>query len=144
MDVVTAFSAIEHVVDRPAFLQTVFTSLKSGGFAYLNFDDGHFRSYDLKERLMVPVSQLLALFGFQGPYMKHVDDALFRSQAERAGFRFVALRKHNIFPLKGFMKGASPEAVRAWYEFEEQMNELYTPEQLDKIKWSTTLVLQKV
>lgn len=143
MDIVTAFSAIEHVVDKPAFLKTVFTALKSGGVAYLNYDAGHFRSRNLKERLMVPVSQLLALIGIQGPFMKHVDDATFRSQAEQAGFSIIALRKHNVFPLKGFMKNASVEAVMAWYEFEERLNELYTPEQLDAIKWSTTLVLQK-
>lgn len=142
-DIVTAFSAIEHVVDRPAFLKTVYASLKHGGIAYLNYDDGHFRSHDLKERIMVPVSQLLALVGIQGPYMKHVNDAQFKLQAEAAGFKILALRKHNLFPIKGFMRGASKEAVEAWYAFEERLNQLYTPEQLDTIKWSTTLVIQK-
>lgn len=66
-DVVTAFSAVEHVVDRLVFLKTVFASLKSGGLAYLNYDDGHFRSHDLKERIMVPVSQSVACsFWFSG------------------------------------------------------------------------------
>jgi ubiquinone/menaquinone biosynthesis C-methylase UbiE len=142
-EVVTAFSAIEHVVDKPAFLKTVFSSLKSGGVAYLNYDDGHFRSHDWKERMMVPVSQLLAMVGIQGPFMKHVDDAEFRSQAESVGFKFLLSRKHNLYPIKGFMRGASQEAVEAWYAFEERLNDLYTPEQLDKVKWSTTLVIQK-
>lgn len=142
-DVVTAFSAIEHVVDKMAFLKTVFASLKSGGVAYLNYDDGHFRSHDLKERIMVPVSQVLAMLGIQGPFMKHVDDAEFRSQAEQVGFKFLSARKHNLYPIKGFMRGASTEAVEAWYAFEERLNELYTPEQLDQVKWSTTLVIQK-
>lgn len=142
-DVVTAFSAIEHVVDKEAFLKTVFSALKSGGVAYLNYDDGHFRSHDLKERIMVPVSQLLAVIGIQGPYMKHVDDARFTSQAEAAGFKILGLRKHNLYPIKGFMRGASKEAVEAWYAFEERLNQLYTPEELDTIKWSTTLVIQK-
>ncbi len=142
-DVVTAFSAIEHVVDKEAFLKTVFSALKSGGVAYLNYDDGHFRSSDLKERLMVPVSQMLAMIGVQGPYMKHVVDAEFSEQAEKAGFKVLMLRKHNLHPIKGFMRGASEAAVKAWYEFEERLNELYTPEQLDKVKWSTTLVLEK-
>lgn len=142
-DVVTAFSAIEHVVDKEAFLKTVFTSLKSGGVAYLNYDDGHFRSHNIKERLMVPASQLLAMIGIQGPYMKHVNDAEFSAQAEKAGFKVAALRKHNLYPMKGFMRGASEDAVKAWYEFEERLNELYAPEQLDKVKWSTTLVIQK-
>lgn len=93
---------------------------------------------------MVPVSQLLAMIGIQGPFMKHVDDADFRKQAELAGFTFIALRKHNLYPMKGFMRGATTQAVEAWYAFEERLNELYTPEQLDKVKWSTTLVLQKL
>src|SRR3990167_3211118 len=37
-DAVVAMSAIEHVVDRPAFLKTVWTALKPGGVAYLNYD----------------------------------------------------------------------------------------------------------
>ncbi len=142
-DVVTAFSAIEHVVDKDAFLKTVYQSLKTGGIAYLNYDDGHFRSHDLKERLMVPVSQLLAMVGIQGPYMKHVDDKEFRLQAEAAGFKVLMTRKHNLYPIKGFMRGASEEAVQAWYAFEERLNDLYFPEDLDKVKWSTTLVLEK-
>jgi ubiquinone/menaquinone biosynthesis C-methylase UbiE len=142
-DVVVALSAIEHVVDRPAFLQTVWKALKPGGIAYLNYDAGHFRSRNLKERLMVPVSQLLAWAGMEGPYMKKVDDALFRSQAEKIGFRVEGLRKHNISPLKGFMRGANEEQVKAWYEFEEKMGTLYAPEALDPIAWSSTLVLRK-
>ncbi|QQR60708.1 hypothetical protein IPH19_04870 [Candidatus Uhrbacteria bacterium] len=75
--------------------------------------------------------------------MKHVVDTEFSKQAEQAGFKVIALRKHNLYPIKGFMRGASEEAVKAWYEFEERLNELYTPEQLDKVKWSTTLVIEK-
>ena len=142
-DAVVAFSAIEHVVDRAAFLKTVWSSLTSGGVAYLNYDDGHFRSSNWKERLMVPVSQLLAMVGVEGPYMKHVDDALFRRQAETQGFRVVALRKHNLHPLKGFMAGASDDAIRAWVDFEEKLGSLYTSEQLDCIMWSSTLILEK-
>ena len=142
-DAAIAFSAIEHVVDRAAFLKTVWSSLASGGVAYLNYDDGHFRSSNWKERLMVPVSQLLAMIGVEGPYMKHVDDALFRRQAEAQGFRIVAFRKHNLHPLKGFMAGALDETIRAWVDFEEKLGSLYTPEQLDRIMWSSTLVLEK-
>lgn len=76
--------------------------------------------------------------------MRHVDDAEFLSQAKSLGFEVLMLRKHNLYPMKGFMKGASHEAVVAWYEFEERLNELYSPESLDRIKWSTTLVVQKL
>lgn len=142
-DVVMAMSAIEHVVDRPAFLKTVWSALPSGGTAYLNYDVGHFRSKNIVERIMVPVSQLLALFKVEGPYMKKVDDRKFRMQAERQGFHVAFVRKHNMYPLKGFMRGATDEAVQSWYAFEERLGALYPPEHLDSILWSTTVVLKK-
>lgn len=142
-DVVVAMSAIEHVVDRPAFLRTVFDALSSGGNAYLNYDDGHFRTHELRQRVMVPVSQLLAMIGIEGPYMKHVDDKTFRASAESLGFVIVDFRKHHLMPLKGFMRGASDEALREWFLFEQRLNQLFTPEKLDEVMWSSTLVVQK-
>ncbi len=143
-DAVIALSAIEHVVDRPAFLQTVFRALKRGGIAYLNYDAGHFRSSNLRERLMVPVSQALAVIGIQGPYMKKVDDALFCAQAEHAGFRVLGLRKHNLAVLKGIMRGAPEETIRSWYELEEALGKSASLDALDPIMLSTTVVLEKV
>jgi SAM-dependent methyltransferase len=142
-DIVTALSAIEHVVDRESFLKTVWDALKPGARAYLNYDAGHFRSRRMKERIMVPVSQALAAFGFERFYMKRVDDAEFLAMVEKRGFRLVTVRKHNLHPLKGFMKHASMEAVEAWYAFEERLGSLYTPDELDRIMWSTTVVLEK-
>lgn len=142
-DIVVALSAIEHVVDRPAFLQTVWRALKNGGVAYLNYDDGHFRSRNVKERLMVPISQVLALVGIEGSYMKHVDDVAFREQVKRVGFEIVELRKHNLSSLKGIMSRASDEAVTAWISFEDSLNRLMPIESLDKALWSSTLVVKK-
>lgn len=142
-DVVVALSAIEHVVDRPAFLKTVWFALRPGGVAYLNYDVGHFRSHDVKERLMVPVSQLLALIGIQGSYMKKVNDHLFAQQAMNQGFRILQTRKHNLASLKGFIGSKGEEALKEWYAFEDRLNQRFSPEELDGILWSTTLVLQK-
>jgi SAM-dependent methyltransferase len=142
-DAVVAFSAIEHVVDRAAFLRTVWTALKPGGYAYLNYDVGHFRSRNLKERLMVPISQFLALFGIEGSYMKRVDDTLFLEQARVQGFSLQGVQKHNLHPLKGFFRGATDEKVQAWIEFEQHLNALYSSDQLDRIMWSTTVILKK-
>lgn len=142
-DAVIALSAIEHVVDRKAFLETVYRALRPGGIAYLNYDAGHFRSSNLKERIMVPMSQLLAIFGKEHWYMKRVDDRLFRSQAERVGFQFVELRKHNIAPLKGALRNASEDVIRSWYDFEERLGSSIKPELLDRAMLSTTLVIQK-
>jgi ubiquinone/menaquinone biosynthesis C-methylase UbiE len=142
-DIVVALSAIEHVVDREAFLKTVWDALKPGGRAYLNYDSGHFRSSNIKERIMVPVSQILALFGLEKWYMKQVSDVDFRGLAEKRGFRFIKVRKHNLHTLKGFMKSASVESINAWYAYEERLGELYAPDELDRIMGSTTVVLEK-
>ncbi len=142
-DVVVAFSAIEHVVNREAFLQTVWQALASGGVAYLNYDVGHFRSHNIKERLMVPLSQLLARIGFEGPYMKRVDDDLFAEQARKQGFVIQGTRKHNLHPLKGFMRGKSDEMIAAWVAFEDRLNELCPAKDLDRVMWSTTLIVKK-
>ncbi|MEO5928008.1 MAG: class I SAM-dependent methyltransferase [Patescibacteria group bacterium] len=142
-DVVTAMSAMEHVVDRPAFLKTVWSALSSGGVSYLNYDVGHFRSHNIKERLMVPLSQLLAFLKIEGPYMKKVDDALFRHQAESIGFRIEKTTKHNLHPLKGFMRGANDASLEAWFVFEDAMNAQYTADKLDGVMWSTTLIVSK-
>lgn len=142
-DAVVAMSAIEHVVDRTAFLKTTWDALESDGIAYLNYDAGHFISYDIKERLMVPMSQILALFGFEGPYMKKVDDALFYKQAESQGFRVVGMKKHNLSKLKGFMREASDESLCDWFAFEDSLNARFKPEQLDNVMLSTTLILEK-
>lgn len=142
-DVVVAFSAIEHVVDRPAFLRVAFDALRSGGVAFLNYDAGHFCSTNLKERVMVPVSQLLAMIGVEGSYMKRVDDVAFRSQAEAVGFQVIELQKNNIASLKGLMRGTSDEAIRAWVDFETRLSTLVSADRLDRVMLSTTLVVQK-
>lgn len=143
VDALVALSAIEHVVDRPAFLRTVWGALVPGGVAYLNYDAGHFRSKNLKERLMVPISQCLAAIGFEGSYMKAVHDATFRSEIEAQGFIVEHFCKHNLYPLKGFMRGAQDEQIHAWYAFEKDMNRLYAPEALDTVMWSSTFVIRK-
>ncbi len=142
-DAVVALSAIEHVVDREAFLRTVGRALKPGGVGYLNYDVGHFRSHSLKERLMVPVSQVLARFGYEGSYMKKVDDRAFRTQIETQGLLVQTVRKHNIGELKGFMKEAPDNAIQEWYEFEERLSARFPVEALDRLMLSTTFVVLK-
>ena len=142
-DVVTAFSAMEHVVNHEAFLKTVWNALSSGGVAFLNYDAGHFRSRNLKERMMVPISQLLAKIGIEGPYMKQVNDREFVALARKQGFEVKMIRKHNIMQIKGFMKGAEGDAIRSWISFEEDLGRQYAPKDLDALMLSTTVVLQK-
>lgn len=142
-DFVTALSAIEHVVDRPAFLKTVWSALKPGGIAYMNYDAGHFRSRDLKERLMVPVSQVLAMFKYEAPYMKVVDDNLFAEQAGTIGFEILSTRKNNEPHLKNLAKKMNDAQIEAWFAFEDVLNHGISSQDLDHALWSTTLVLRK-
>jgi len=142
-DVVTAMSAIEHVVDRAAFVKTVWESLANGGVAFLNYDAGHFRSHNLKERVMVPVSQLLAKIGIEGPYMKQVDDVAFITMLERQGFFVVHHMKQNASCLKKNMKRGGDDAIRAWVDFETQLNDLMRPDELDSLMFSTTFLVRK-
>ena len=142
-DVVLTLSAIEHIVDRAAFVKTVWSSLRPGGFAFLNYDAGHFRSSDLQERVMVPVSQALAALGYEAPYMKKVDDGTLLGLCSKQGFTVIERKKHNVEALKKFMKGATDDALSAWFAFEAQLNAQYTPTQLDMLMLSTTVVLQK-
>lgn len=142
-DFVVALSALEHVVDHRAFIRTAWNALKPGGVAYLNYDVGHFRHPSFMERLKAPLSQFLAMIGFEKWYRKEVNDAVFRRQAEAQGFKILNVRKHNLVLVKGLMKGASAEAVEAWYSFEERLGELFSPDQLDPVLWSTTVVLEK-
>ncbi|MDO8583792.1 MAG: class I SAM-dependent methyltransferase [bacterium] len=142
-DAVVALSTVEHVVDRGAFVRSIGGAMKSGGIAYLNYDAGHFRSHNIKERLMVPISQMLARFGKEASYMKKVDDTTFFAQVRAEGLLIQRVRKHNIACLKGFMKQAEDNAIQDWYEFEEKLQERFSLEQLDRLMLSTTVVVQK-
>jgi hypothetical protein len=55
----------------------------------------------------------------------------------------VALRKHNLHPLKGFMRNASDDALLDWFAYEDALNARFSSEELDRVMWSTTLVVQK-
>jgi 2-polyprenyl-3-methyl-5-hydroxy-6-metoxy-1,4-benzoquinol methylase len=143
VDVVTALSALEHVVHLEAFCQTVYHALKPGGLAFLNYDIGHFRSSNPKERLMVPVSQALAKVGVEGPYMKVVHDETLIELLKKQGFKIQSTRKNNIASLKKEMKGMPEPVLQAWSHFENQLNLLLPPEQLHPMMLSTTLGLEK-
>ncbi|MFH1620602.1 MAG: class I SAM-dependent methyltransferase [Patescibacteria group bacterium] len=143
-DVVTAFSALEYVVDLSAFMETVLSLLKSGGKAFLNYDSGHFRSSNPKERVMVPISQWLAKLGYEGSYMKEVRDEEIKKIAESKGGSVEQLLKFNGRGIKNLAGSkASDEAIREWHDFELKMNDLTSPEILDPIFWLTVIVVTK-
>ena len=147
-DVVTTLSSLEHVVRIDKFLDTIFSVLKPGGIAYLNYDNGHFHSHDLKERLMVPVSQILAKFGIEGPYMKEVDDAYVVRLVKERGAEVLQVRRHLFHGMKGLMKGyrdgsIPSDALELWLLFEDRLNELLSAEKLAPMCGSSIVIAQK-
>lgn len=148
-DMLTAFSSLEHVVRIDKFLDTAFSMLKPGGIAYINYDDGHFTSRDIKERLMVPLSQILAKFGIEGPYMKRVKDFYVVRMLHERGARIIDIRKHNLASMKGFTKayktGLTHENVlHDWFAFENRLNEYCAPSQLSSIFGATVIIAEKL
>jgi hypothetical protein len=53
------------------------------------------------------------------------------------------MTKHNLHPMKGFLRGANDDALGAWFAFEDSLNAQFTPEKLDAVMWSTTLIVTK-
>jgi len=95
---------------------------------------------------MVPVSQVLAKIGITGPYMKYLSDKEIIQAVESAGGKLVALRKHNLYCLKQHLRGEilTDAITLEWHAFEDRMNKLMTPAQLDSMFWATIVVMEKV
>ena len=97
---------------------------------------------------MVPVSQALAKFGFEGPYMKEVDDAAVVKIIEKLGGKVLVVRKNNLAVMKKFTKqfakGLMDESVlQSWFDFESRLNELVPSAQLSSVMGATIIVAQK-
>lgn len=144
-DVVVALSAMEHVVDHKAFLNMVWNALAPGGQAMLNYDVGHFRSHNVKERCMVPISQILAFFGVERYYMKRVNDEVFLTLAKSQGFEVERVEKHNMEVLRPMLRQSlgNDTVVEEYVEIEKRLASIHSNAQLDAIMLSTTVYLRK-
>jgi SAM-dependent methyltransferase len=135
LDAVVSFSVLEHVLDRPAYVETAFRWLRPGGTFYLSYDDGHFRrKFDLSSRDFEPIREHLRNLGAPlwpkigkiGWYQSRVR----KSDADRiiadAGFEVVGERYENIESMKR-LACAMPVQDRAafmdfWMNMETELN----------------------
>ncbi|MCC7106428.1 MAG: class I SAM-dependent methyltransferase [Chloroflexi bacterium] len=144
-DVVTALSSLEHVVSVRQFIGRAVALLKPGGRAFLNYDAGHFRQQNLKERVLVPAGQALALFGCRRYYLKCVKDDEVIRVVEELGARVVEVRKNNLDIIKRHLRDdvLTSDLAATWHEFEAKLNGCLPASVLDGILWSTTVVVER-
>ncbi|MCA9881863.1 MAG: class I SAM-dependent methyltransferase [Anaerolineae bacterium] len=149
VDIVVSFSVMEHVVQRPRYLQTVYDCLKEGGTFLINYDAGHFNpNRDLKEKLKTFLSPWMARLGMEGRYQKFVPEQDFRQWVQQIGFEIVEAKSFNT-QMKGLHKripsGHQQEHQRRWLEYEEWLNENVTDySDADAFLWlSRNFILRK-
>jgi SAM-dependent methyltransferase len=147
-DLVTSFSVMEHVYERPKYLRAAADCLKPDGRMLINYDAGHFRApATLRERVKNVVGPILATLGNQSYFQKFVREADFHQWARAAGLTIVEAKSFNT-RLKGIYKGVPPEHREAymtrWLALEEWLNEVTPPyTDADSKTWFTrNFVLQ--
>jgi hypothetical protein len=124
---VVSFSVLEHVVDRPRYMEAVRANLRKDGRVYLNYDSGHFVTADLTERAKALASRALARLGSESRYRARVVEEEFNGLVAGAGLRAVEDKSFNT-DVKRLFATVPPEAretfMEAWLRFELELNEL--------------------
>lgn len=146
---VVSFSVLEHVVDRPRYLEAVHANLRPEGRAYLNYDSGHFvADADLRERAKALVSRALARIGSESRYRRRVSAAELDTLVEGAGLRVVDDKVFNtdvkrLLPL--VETEWRDEFMERWLAFELGLNELglVYRDELDAVFRTRNLVLER-
>jgi len=144
---VVSFSVLEHVVDRPRYVEAVRANLRDDGRAYLNYDSGHFvADADLVERAKGLASRVLARVGSESRYRKRVSASELDALVKKAGLRILDDKMFNT-DVKRLIAWLQPDQrglfMERWLAFELQLNELglaYSDE-LDSVFRSRNVVL---
>ena len=144
---VVSFSVLEHVVDRPRYLQAVRANLREDGSAYLNYDSGHFvADADLTERAKGLASRVLARVGSESRYRRRVSAREFSHLVADSGLQIADDKVFNT-DLKRLLPLVEAERrntfMERWLAFELELNELgldYSDE-LDSVFRSRNVVL---
>ncbi|MBX3064377.1 MAG: class I SAM-dependent methyltransferase [Anaerolineae bacterium] len=129
-DVVVSFSALEHVYQRKAFLQSAKECLATEGYFLINYDAGHFVDGGFRDRVKNIVGPLLARFGRERYYQAFVKEQEFEQIVGSLDLRIVEAKSFNT-RLKGLYKSI-PEALRNdymqhWLDFELWLNQQELP-----------------
>jgi SAM-dependent methyltransferase len=125
---VVSFSVLEHVVDRPRYLEAARLNLRPDGHVYLNYDSGHFvADANLIERAKGLASRVLARLGSESRYRARVGADEFRVLVDGTALRIVDDKVFNtdvkrIFPLVPAEHRNS--FMERWLAFELELNSL--------------------
>lgn len=108
-DIITCFAVLEHVFDLRDFFKNVKIFLSLNGTAYINYDDGHFRSYLYRTRsrafrirnwLKTRSWFLWKGIGWYSKYQKPVNAGELVRVIEKSGLKFISDRYHSIDSLE--------------------------------------------
>jgi SAM-dependent methyltransferase len=147
-DAVVSFSVLEHVVDRPRYMEAVRANLRPQGRAYLNYDSGHFvADADLRERTKAVASRVLARLGSESRYRRRVSAGELNLLVERARLRIMDDKVFNtdlkrLLPLVAADR--RDDFMERWLAFELGLNELGLDyrDELDTVFRTRNLVLE--
>jgi trans-aconitate methyltransferase len=124
---VVSFSVLEHVVDRPRYVEALSANLRGDGRVYLNYDSGHFVTADLAERAKALASRILARLGSESRYRARVLEEEFAQLVAGAGLQVVEAKSLNT-DVKRLFASVPPESrtkfMDRWLAFELELNEL--------------------
>lgn len=134
-DYVVSFSVLEHVYDKPLYLNQARSALRDDGAFYLNYDDGHFRTvFDPDDRRgswealrSLKENLLLGRRPRDGrPYQRRVPVAEADQLIRAAGFRVEACWYQNLVPFKWLSKQVradqAEEFMAFWLDVESTLN----------------------
>ena len=141
---------LEHVVDRPRYMEALRANLCADGRAYLNYDSGHFvADAVLRERAKAFASRALARVGSESRYRKRVRSDEFRTLVDSNGLRVVDDKVFNtdlkrLLPL--VPRDRHEAFMERWLAFELGLNELGLAyrDELDAVFRTRNVVLEPV
>jgi trans-aconitate methyltransferase len=129
-DAVVSFSVLEHVYDRPAYLNAVARNLAPGGAVFVNYDSGHFTRPSLRDRAKTGLGAILARAGREHHYQAFVREDAFRQLVAEAGLEVVEAKSFNTC-LKLLYRLVPDDAADVfgarWLDFELGLDGLVPP-----------------
>lgn len=140
-DVVVATQVLEHVARLRAFMRQLSSVSQPGGHIFLTLDSAHYKSrFDPRypvRLLKNIVKKLMSSLGNENHYDLPWFDHEIVSVCEREGLRVEDCRYYNIPSLKKFHNHLLPAEyknafMRAWFDLEEQINDVMIDEDRTK------------
>lgn len=137
-DFVVSFSVLEHVYDRPAYLELAAAALKPGGLMFLNYDDGHFRTpvdlrdgagatRSLREEARTRFGRIAVLWRQERYYQRRVTADELTALIAGSPFTLEQDWFHNLDAFKDLAKTVPPERQQAfmdfWLQVESRLND---------------------